>query len=111
MDEQKNNEVQEKKEEKKSWWNREIRLTVKDILLGLAAPVCALIGVTYTADKRLEEKKLDLEVAKINAEAAVHTEAVRQAGRMEQLKLICKCQEDGELPDSYSLKLLNENNK
>lgn len=108
-EEQKNNEVQEEK--KNSWWNKEIRLTVKDILLGLAAPVCALIGVTYTADKRLEEKKLDLEVAKINAEAAVHTEAVRQAGKMEQLKLICKVQEDGELPDSYSLKLLNENNK
>lgn len=108
-EEQKNNEVQEEK--KSNWWNREIRLTVKDILLGLAAPVCALIGVTYTADKRLEEKKLDLEVAKVNAEAAVHTEAVRQAGKMEQLKLICKVQEDGELPDSYSLKMLNENNK
>lgn len=109
MNEEQKNEVQEEK--KNSWWNKEIRLPVKDILLGLAAPVCALIGVTYTADKRLEEKKLDLEVAKINAEAAVHTEAVRQAGKMEQLKLICKVQEDGELPDSYSLKLLNENNK
>lgn len=107
-EEQKNNEVQE---EKKSWWNREIRLTVKDVLLGLAAPVLAFAGVKYTADKRLEEKRLELECKKIEGETAVQVEAVRQAGKMEQLKLICKVEDGGELPDTYSLKVLNENNK
>lgn len=98
-------------EKKVSFWDKEIRLTVKDILLGLAAPVLAFAGVRYTADKRLEEKQLELEVAKVNADAQIKVESIRQVGRMHQLELITKAQEDGELPDTYSLKVLNENNK
>lgn len=91
-----------------SWWNRPLGITVKDLVLGLAAPLMGLVGVCYSANKRREEAELSVEAEKVKAQAQVDCERIRAQSRIEQLKLITKSEE---LPDNYSLKVLNENNK
>lgn len=101
------------------WLNKDVK--IRDVLLACVAPVCALIGVCYTADKRLEEKELDVEIKKMeleNEKAIAHEKAVadvtvaqiRVAGKLAQLDKITKSSEE-ELPDTLSLKTLNDNDK
>lgn len=101
------------------WLNKDVK--IRDVLIACVAPVCALIGVCYTADKRLEEKELDVEIKKMELEAEksiAHEKAVadvtvaqiRVAGRLAQLDRIVKSSEE-ELPDTLSLKTLNDNDK
>lgn len=119
-------EQTEKTEKKESffkkavkWLNKDVK--IKDVLIACCAPVCALIGVCYTADRRLDEKQLDLEVeklksetelevAKIKANGEIEQERIRVGGRLKQLDRICSSSEE-QLPDSLSLKLLNDNDK
>ena len=105
-------------------WLFKPRVSAKD-LLTVVAPVCALAGVAITANEKLEEAKLnnehDLEIEKLKAETAIKVEVVKQSGairceevraksRLDQLDKIC-ASSDEQLPDSFSLKLMNENNK
>lgn len=117
-------EVEEPKKEGKlkkigKWLNKDVK--IRDVLLAAVAPVCALIGVCYTADKRLEEKELDVEIKKMELEAEksiAHEKAVsdvtvaqiRVAGKLAQLDKITKSSEE-QLPDTLSLKTLNDNDK
>ena len=91
-----------------SWWNRPLGITVKDLVLGLATPVLGLIGVCYSASCRKDEAKFNIEAEKVKAKAQVDCERIRAQSRIEQLRIITKSEE---LPDNYSLKVLNENNK
>ena len=91
----------------KSWWDRPL-ISVKDIVIGLAAPIAGLIGAVYAANCRKAEAELGLEAERVKAQAQVDCEIIRSASRIEQLKLITNSQE---LPDNFSLKVLNENNK
>jgi hypothetical protein len=91
-----------------SWWNRPLGITVKDVVLGLAAPIAGLLGAVYTANSRRDEANLNLEAKRLECDAQVKCEQIRATSRLEQLKLITKSEE---LPDNYSLKVLNENNK
>lgn len=91
----------------KSWWDRPL-ISIKDIVIGVAAPLAGLVGVVYSANKRREEAELSVEAERIKAKAQVDCERIRAQSKIEQLKLITKSEE---LPDSYSLKVLNENNK
>ena len=91
-----------------SWWNKPLGITVKDLVLGLAAPVLGLVGAVYTANCRKTEAEMNVESEKIRAKAQVDCERIRAQSRIEQLKLITTSEE---LPDTYSLKVLNENNK
>lgn len=101
------------------WLNKDVK--IKDVLIACVTPICALIGVCYTADKRLEEKELDMEIRKLELEndrtvaheravADVTVEQIRVRGKLAQLDKIVKSSED-ELPDTLSLKTMNENNK
>lgn len=91
----------------KSWWDRPL-ISVKDIVIGVAAPIAGLIGAVYAANCKKTEAELGVEAERIKAKAQVDCEKIRAQSRIEQLRLITS---SSELPDSYSLKVLNENNK
>lgn len=91
----------------KSWWDKPI-ISVKDICIGIVAPIAGLIGAVYAANARREEANLNLEAKRLECDAQVKCEQIRAKSRLEQLKLVTN---SSELPDTYSLKVLNENNK
>ena len=91
----------------KSWWDKPL-ISIKDIVIGVAAPVLGLVGVIYTANCRKTEAELTVEAERIKAKAQVDCERIRAQSRIEQLKMVTKSEE---LADTFSLKVLNENNK
>lgn len=91
----------------KSWWDKPI-ISVKDICIGIVAPIAGLIGVMYSANLRREEANINLEAKRLEVDAQVKCERIRAQSRLDQLKLVTN---SAELPDTYSLKVLNENNK
>lgn len=91
----------------KSWWDRPL-ISIKDIVIGVAAPLAGLIGAVYAANCKKEEAELSVEAERIKAQALVDCERIRAKCRLDQLKMITKSEE---LPDNFSLKVLNENNK
>lgn len=109
----------EKKESKlKQFLNRKV--SVKEILTVLVAPVCALAGVCYTANKRVEEKEIDLEIEKLKADNAeklerikggwnIEIEKIKAESRLDQLDRITDSDSES-VPDQFSLKLMDMNN-
>ena len=91
----------------RSWWDRPL-ISIKDIVIGVAAPIAGLMGAVYAANCKKEEARLSVEAERIKAKAQVDCEKIRAQSRLKQLKLVTN---STELPDTYSLKVLNENNK
>lgn len=110
----------EKKESKiKQFLNRKV--SVKEILTVLVAPVCALAGVCYTANKRVEEKEIDLEIERLKADSAeklerikggwnIEVEHIKAKSRLDQLDRICDSADES-VPDTFSLKTMRDNNE
>lgn len=110
----------EKKESKlKQFLNRKV--SVKEILTVLVAPVCALAGVCYTANKRVEEKEIDLEIEQLKANNAeklerirggwnIEIEKIKAQSRLDQLDRICDSDSES-VPDTFSLKTMRDNNE
>lgn len=91
----------------KSWWDKPI-ISVKDICIGIVAPIAGLIGAVYAANSRREEANINLEAKRLECDAQVKCEQIRANSRLKQLELITKSEE---LPDNFSLKVLNENDR
>lgn len=113
-------EQETKKESKiKQFLNRKV--SVKEILGVIVAPICALAGVCYTANKRVEEKEIDLEIEKLKADNAeklerirggwnIEVEHIKAQSRLDQLDRICDSADES-VPDTFSLKTMRDNNE
>ena len=99
----------EKKEGLKAFLSK--RFSVKEYLSFLAVPVCALIGTCYSANKRLEEKQLDVEIERIKADALTETKRIEMKSKERMLDRICHEVEEENLPDRLSIGVLNDINK
>ena len=70
-----------------------------DYLVAAATPIATILGSVAT-----------LIAAAVTGKSVVRAKEIESASRMNQLRLICKSSETS-LPDTLSLKTLNENNK
>ena len=73
--------------------------TVWDYILAAATPLATILGSVATVI-----------AAVFTGKSVVRAKEIESASRMSQLRLICKSSETS-LPDTLSLKTLNENNK
>ena len=122
MDENKVENAEEQEEKKESKLKRFLnkKVSVKEILGVLVAPVCALAGVCYTANKRVEEKEIDLEIERLKADNAeklerirggwnIEVEKIKAQSRLDQLDKITEGDSET-LPDKFALDLMKSNN-
>ena len=122
MDENKVENAEEQEEKKESKLKRFLnkKVSVKEILTVLVAPVCALAGVCYTANKKVEEKEIDLEIERLKADNAeklerirggwnIEVEKIKAQSRLDQLDKITEGDSET-LPDKFALDLMKSNN-
>lgn len=123
MTEEMEKETQEQETEKESKLKRFLnkKVSIKDILTVLVAPMCALAGVCYTANKRVEEKEIDLEIERIKSDSAeklerirggwnIECEKIKAQSRLDQLDKITDSDSES-VPDTFSLKVMRDNNE
>lgn len=87
------------------------KFSVKEYLSFLAVPVCALIGTCYSANKRLDEKKLDVEIERIKYKELIEAKRIEMEAKQKMLDRICHEVEEENLPDRLSIGILNDINK